>query len=150
MRFDLTISEFCRDLTLGQDLLVYDESTWRPYCHVIDISNAIIRVLESPREQVAGEIFNVGSNEENYTKQHIVEAIQAQGVGGIVSYNRGGSDPRNYRVSFDKIQHTLGFTNTMTMDSTLPGLIRAIQAGVFDDVEPRKQFYGNYVINNAS
>jgi nucleoside-diphosphate-sugar epimerase len=150
MRFDLTISEFCRDLTLGQDLLVYDESTWRPYCHVIDISNAIIRVLESPREQVAGEIFNVGSNEENYTKQHIVEAIQAQGVGGTVTYNRGGSDPRNYRVSFDKIQHTLDFTNTMTMDSTLPGLIRAIQAGVFDDVEPRKQFYGNYVINNAS
>jgi nucleoside-diphosphate-sugar epimerase len=143
MRFDLTISEFCRDLTLGKDLLVYDESTWRPYCHVIDISNAIIKVLEAPREQVIGEVFNVGSNAENYTKQQIVEAIQAQGVSGTVAYKRGGTDPRNYRVSFDKINRTLGFTNTVTMPASLSGLIQAIRAGIFDDVEARTQFYGN-------
>ena len=45
MRFDLTISEFTRDLAIGKELLVYDENTWRPYCHVSDISNAIITVL---------------------------------------------------------------------------------------------------------
>lgn len=146
MRFDLTISEFCRDLTLGKDLLVYDESTWRPYCHVQDISNAIIKVLETPHEQVAGEIFNVGSNEENYTKQQIVEAIQAQGVSGTVAYKSGGTDPRNYRVSFDKIGRTLGFKNTVTMPTSLPGLIHAIQSGVFEDAEARTQFYGNRII----
>ena len=60
MRFDLTISEFARTLTLGEELLVYDADTWRPYCHVQDISAAILTVLDAAPETVAGEVFNVG------------------------------------------------------------------------------------------
>ena len=37
MRFDLTVSEFTRELYLGRELLVFDTHTWRPYCHVKDL-----------------------------------------------------------------------------------------------------------------
>jgi nucleoside-diphosphate-sugar epimerase len=37
MRFDLTVSEFTRELALGHRLEVYDAETWRPYAHVEDI-----------------------------------------------------------------------------------------------------------------
>ena len=30
MRFDLTVSQFARDMRLGRELLVYDADTWRP------------------------------------------------------------------------------------------------------------------------
>ena len=143
MRFDLTIAEFCRTLALGQALLVYDEHTWRPYCHIADIAAAIIRVLESPRESVAGEVFNVGSDSENYTKQMVVDVNLREQGDGDVRYHSGGSDPRNYRVSFDKIKKALDFTPRHTVPAFTKALGTAIQNGLYADVERRPNFYGN-------
>ena len=57
-----------------------------------------------------GEVFNVGHSDENYTKRMIVDAVQeALGGEAKVSFDEGGVDPRNYRVSFDKIREQLGF-----------------------------------------
>ena len=110
MRFDLTISEFTRTLAIGEELVVYDADTWRPYCHVDDISRAIITVLESPADDVRGEVFNVGHSDENYTKRMVVDAVQEHlGGAGSVQFTEGGVDPRNYRVSFEKIRDQLGF-----------------------------------------
>jgi nucleoside-diphosphate-sugar epimerase len=146
MRFDLTVSEFTRTLAMGAPLLVYDENTWRPYCHVSDIADAIAKVLSSPAKLVCGEVFNVGSTEENYTKKTIVDIIRRYTQSGSVEYKVGGFDPRNYRVSFDKIATGLGFKNRHSVGSTVPNLIRGVQAGLFDDVELRKWLYGNYEV----
>ena len=55
MRFDLTISEFARTLATGAELVVYDADTWRPYCHVADISKAISdRLGGAPRARPRG------------------------------------------------------------------------------------------------
>jgi nucleoside-diphosphate-sugar epimerase len=147
MRFDLTISEFTRTLAIGSELVVYDADTWRPYCHVEDISRALITVLESPAEKVRGEVFNVGHSDENYTKRMVVDAVlQHLGGEGTVTYVEGGTDPRNYRVSFEKIQDALGFESSHRVPETARKLIAAINAGAFTDVEARPNFYGNHVI----
>lgn len=150
MRFDLTISEFSRTLALGKDLIVYDELTWRPYCHVDDISESIIKVIESPEDKVMGKIFNVGDNENNYTKQMIVEALLKYVGGGNVIYGEAGPDRRNYRVSFDKIFRLLGFKTRFSVEGSIKTLINAVRSGLFDDVEVRKNFYGNYSIKEGS
>lgn len=146
MRFDLTISEFTMELALGHDLLVYDENTWRPYCHVLDISKAIINVIESANEKVFGEVFNVGGNEGNFTKKMVVESIQKQLNKTSVSYKEGGFDPRNYRVSFDKIQETLSFEPDFTVRLSISNLIRSFNQGLYSDLEVRKGYYGNYSV----
>ena len=147
MRFDLTISEFTRELALGRELVVYDADTWRPYCHVASIAKAIRTVLEADRDAVHGEVFNVGDSEENYTKRRVVEAVQEHlGGDGQVTYTEGGSDPRNYRVSFDKIASQLGFQNEHTVPDAVGRLIAAIAAGAFDEVDARPSFYGNRAI----
>ena len=149
MRFDLTVSEFTREITLGNDLLVYDEDTWRPYCHVEDISESIIRVLDSPAEKVRGEIFNVGDNKNNYTKKMIVELVLKSAGEGQVQYCKGGGDRRNYRVSFNKINTRLAFRTLFTIEDSIRTLIKAIRNDLFDDVESREEFYGNYSIKEA-
>ena len=146
MRFDLTISEFTRELAQGRNLLVYDENTWRPYCHVDDISSAIIRSLEYPAHKVRGQVYNVGSNAGNHTKKMIAEKIQEIAGGGRVSYKEGGFDPRNYRVSFDKIAANLDFKSSFTVERSIDILVRAIRSGFFAHVEERGSFYGNYSI----
>jgi nucleoside-diphosphate-sugar epimerase len=143
MRFDLTVSEFVRGLALGERLVVYDKDTWRPYCHVKDISRAIIRVLEAPRELVDGEVFNVGDDRENLTKQMIVELV-ARHVPVNVEYQAGDKDPRNYRVSFAKIRTRLGFAARHLVGDYVPPLIDAVKGGLYRTAGPTLSHYGNY------
>jgi nucleoside-diphosphate-sugar epimerase len=150
MRFDLTISEFTRTLTIGDELLVYDADTWRPYCHVADISRAIGMVLDAPRDDVAAEVFNVGHLDENFTKRMVVEAVQEHlGGAGKLSFHEGGVDPRNYRVNFDKIRERIGFEPIMRVPVSVGNLVRAIQGQGFPDVPERPLFYTNHTVPGA-
>ena len=38
-------------------------------------------VFDAPADQVAGEVFNVGHSDENYTKRMIVDVVQ-EAIGG--------------------------------------------------------------------
>ncbi|MFC1744006.1 NAD-dependent epimerase/dehydratase family protein [Candidatus Riflebacteria bacterium] len=147
MRFDLTVSEFARDLACGKELLVYDENTWRPYCHIRDISNAIYKILTSPREKISGEVFNVGSDRGNHTKKMLVEIICKKIPGSKVQYKKGGMDPRNYRVSFAKIEKQLGFSCQHMVPYAIEKIIQAVGLGLFKDVDADKNRYGNYEIS---
>lgn len=148
MRFDLTIAEFAVTLASGRELVVYDADTWRPYCHVQDISKAVITVLESEPERVAGEVFNVGHSDENYTKRMVVDAVQAELEGaGKVSYHEGGVDPRNYRVDFSKIAETLGYEPDYRVPDFVRSLVEAVALGAYRDFDQRTGFYTNHAIS---
>ena len=75
MRFDLTVNEFTFDLLHKKVLEVYDPNTWRPYCHVKDFARIIFSVLNEEKNKLNFEIFNCGSDENNYRKKDIVELI---------------------------------------------------------------------------
>jgi nucleoside-diphosphate-sugar epimerase len=110
-RFDLTVNEFTRELTLGRELVVYGAHTWRPYCHVRDLMRAVTTVIAAPDSLVAFEVFNVGATEENYTKAAIVERVRrAQPEGRVRFVADSRPDPRDYRVRFDKIRDRLGYS----------------------------------------
>ncbi len=146
MRFDLTIAEFTRTMAIGEELVVYDADTWRPYCHVGDISKAIMTVLDAPAEQVRSDVFNVGHDDENYTKRMVVDVVQERlGGRGRVQFSEGSKDQRNYRVSFEKIQRVLGYEPDHRVPEAVGRLIEAIDAGAFDDVEERPAYYANNV-----
>jgi nucleoside-diphosphate-sugar epimerase len=146
MRFDLTISEFTRTLAAGEELLVYDAETWRPYCHIADIAKAIMTVFDAPADEVRGEVFNVGHSDENYTKQMLVEIAQQATGSDKVKFEQGGVDPRNYRVSFDKIASRLGFEPDFRVPIAVGNLVTAVRAGAYNDRELRPNFYQNRVI----
>ena len=121
MRFDLTVNEFTRDLWADRELEVFGEQFWRPYVHVRDAARAIRMALDAPQEQVAYEVFNVGRSGENYRKLDIVEEIQSRLDTGSVSFVRRDEDPRDYKVSFDKVREVLGFETHDDRSSRHPG-----------------------------
>jgi len=147
MRFDLTVSQFTREMYLRRDLLVYDADTWRPYCHVQDFADVIQRVLEAPAAKISFDVFNAGGDNNNFTKRMIVEAIQKHLPDAPVAYQAHGSDPRNYRVDFKKIRERLGFTPRYSVEDGIIELIRALDQNLFEDAETRANFYGNYEID---
>jgi len=144
MRFDLTVNEFTRDLYLDKELLVFDADTWRPYCHVKDFARLIATVLETDSSKTAFQVFNAGSNENNYTKQGIVDLICSKLPNRTVKYKENSSDPRNYRVNFSKLNNTLGFHCQYSVEDGVDELIAGLGKNIFDDVEQRKLYYGNY------
>ena len=138
MRFDLTVSEFTRELTLGRELDVYDADTWRPYCpRRRHLGGDPHGPRGAARDVVAGEVFNVGGDDGNYTKRMIVEAaLDALGGEGTVRWVEGGEDARNYRVSFDEDQGRPRLRDEAhacpARSRTSP---RRSAPGVFEDVE---------------
>jgi len=141
MRFDLTVNEFTKELSLGRELRVFGRQFWRPYCHVQDFSQAIRLALTSDADTVAFNVYNVGSTEENYQKSTIIEEIKKFIPDAKVSYIEKDEDPRDYRVSFEKIAAELGFH----ISRRVPDGIREIKQLIDDRVlrDPDEPKYRN-------
>ncbi len=150
MRFDLTVNEFVRDIYFRGELVVFDENTWRPYCHVRDFARLIELVLNSDNAIVNYEVFNAGGDVNTYTKKMIVETILEYIPDGIVKYKDKGSDPRDYRVSFEKVKKILGFMPEYTVRDGIMELIDGLKSGIYADSLDDKNRYGNYEITYTS
>ncbi|MCI0730287.1 MAG: NAD(P)-dependent oxidoreductase [Chloroflexi bacterium] len=138
MRFDLTVNEFAAEMFVNKRLVVYGEQFWRPYIHVRDIAHAVQLVLESPEDMVSNQVFNVGSTGQNYRKQQIVEMVQACLPEAVVEYVHRQEDPRDYRVSFVKIEQGLGFHVDHTVQEGIVEIIRLLQNGVIKDFKEQR------------
>lgn len=147
MRFDLTISEFTRDLFFGQTLIVFDEHTWRPYCHVRDFARLIEIVFSADKSLVNFEVFNAGGDKNNFTKKMIVDCISSKIEGAKIEYNQNDSDPRNYKVDFNKVKTVLGFIPEKSVEDGIDELIEAFRLGLFNDSNKNPENYGNYKLN---
>jgi nucleoside-diphosphate-sugar epimerase len=133
MRFDLTVNEFTRDLVLGRELVVYGELFWRPYVHVRDAARAVAMVLSAPADDVRALVFNVGDSDENYRKLDLVELLRERIPDASVSFVAREEDPRDYRVSFEKIRASLGYEITATVPDGIDEVAAMIRSGAVGD-----------------
>jgi nucleoside-diphosphate-sugar epimerase len=141
MRFDLTVNEFTRELALDRELLVYGEQFWRPYVHVRDAARAMALALEAPAEQVRGQVFNVGDTGENYRKLDLVELLKERFPQAQVEFVHKDEDPRDYRVSFEKVKEGLGFAVQRKVPTGMDEVIALLRSGLLDD--PYAPMYAN-------
>jgi nucleoside-diphosphate-sugar epimerase len=138
MRFDLTVNEFTMEMLTKKQLKVYGEQFWRPYVHVRDAARAIQLVLQSPAERVAGSVFNVGSTNQNYQKQQLVEMIQPYVPDAVVEFVHKTEDPRDYRVSFSRISGSLGFGITRTVADGIKEVAQLAQSNMIGDYTEKR------------
>ena len=133
LRFDLTVNDFMREVAMSNELVVFGEQFWRPYCHVEDLARACVMVLESNKDKVAQKVFGVGDTSENYQKKMIVEEILKIVPDAKVRYVQKGEDPRDYRVDFSKIKNELGFKITRTVPDGLKEIHSILKSGLIMD-----------------
>ena len=95
---------------------------------------------------LAYQIFNAGGDENNHTKQSIVDIVLSKLPKGKVTYKELGSDPRNYRVDFRKVRENLYFEPAFDVEYGVAELIDVLRAGFFADYSNRRNFYGNYAL----
>ena len=108
MRFDIVLNNLMGIAwTTGEVRMISDGTPWRPIVHIRDTIAAVLAVLEAPLDRVHGEIFNVGSDAQNYQVREIAEIVSAEVPGCVTSFGPPSADNRSYRVSFDKIRGAL-------------------------------------------
>lgn len=134
-RFDLIVNQFVLEALTRRKLVIYQRGYARSFVHVRDIVHALLLGLRADRDRVRGEIFNVGSDDLNYTKDEIVALVQQEIPGTTVEYKdlSFGGDMRDIRVSFQKIRRVLGFVPEVDMLSGIREVRDALQTGLIRD-----------------
>lgn len=127
MRFDLVINAMVKALyEKGQLAVMRPGTQWRPLVHVRDTSRAFIKVLESDPELVGGEVFNVGSNDQNIQIKPLAKRLtEAVGMEFELEWY-GDPDHRSYQVSFDKIHDGLGYETKYTFEDGAQEIYKAL------------------------
>jgi len=129
-RFDLTVNSFAYQAVTEHELIVFAADLWRPFIHVLDMSNVLFLTLEAEEERVSGEIFNAGSNVENYTKREIVMILKELCPDLGIKFVTKEDDKRSYRVDFTKIETELGFMPSKTVRDGYVEIISALHDGI--------------------
>lgn len=142
-RFDLIINQFVLEAYARRELLIYQRGYSRSFVHINDAIRGFILGLQAPDEKVRNQIFNLGSENGNYTKDQIVGLVLKRMPETVVTYKdmTFGGDMRDITVSYEKIQRELGFLTRFTPDDGIREVLHAIRTGLISN--PHDQRYRN-------
>jgi nucleoside-diphosphate-sugar epimerase len=128
MRFDLVVNTLTVRGVIDGSFQVFAGNQWRPFVHCQDAAEAFCLAVTAPKDSVAGQIFNVGSNDMNFTISQVGDIVASE-LRDVEVENIGEiDDPRNYRVSFDKIHRALGFDPQHDLRAGIREMANAIRA----------------------
>jgi len=139
-RFDLLINSFAYEAWAKNEIVIFAADTWRPYIHVSDMCLIIRKVLEAPLEKVGGEIFNAGCNSQNYMKRDVIEILKKNMPQLRAKYIDSVDDRRNYKVNFDKLEQTINFRPSRSIEYGFKELMHHFKHGLLteDDFKTNK------------
>lgn len=132
LRADIVVNNLvAHAVTTGKIVLQSDGTPWRPLVHIRDIIHAFDCVLQSPREIVWNEAFNVGRTTENYQVRDIARLVgEVVPNCEVVIADGASADARDYRVDFTKIEMKLpGFDPQWTVRRGVEELYEAYSSG---------------------
>ena len=137
-RFDLVVNLLTAQAIYDRRINIFGGHQWRPFIHVEDAANSIIKTMDAPLELVDNRVFNVGFNEENYTLEQIGKFIQNLAPGTKLNMIPSEEDNRSYRVNFDNISETLAFTPSFSLARGIEKTVTAIKTNDLRDYRNRK------------
>lgn len=129
MRFDLAVNNFVLDLFNTGKILVQGKNNRRPFLHVKDAVRAYKLVLESAKNKIAGQIFNVGSDNQNYLIYDLAIEIRDAIGNNCEIEAKDTHDNRSYVASFNKIRSTIGFESNYDVKYGAREIFDALQKG---------------------
>ena len=142
-RFDLIINQFVLEAYTKRELVIYQRGYSRSFVHIRDAVRGLILGLQASNEKTRGQIYNLGSDQGNYTKDQIVELVLKRLPETVVTYKdmTFGGDMRDITVSYEKIQHELGFQTRLTPDDGVREILHAVRSGLISN--PQDQRFRN-------
>ena len=109
MRFDIAVNNFVLDYYNLKKIIVKGKNNKRPFLHVQDAVRSYDLFLEASKSEIGGQIFNVGSKEQNYVVNDLAKEV-SKSIDPSCEIETGDTpDNRSYFASFEKINKKFGF-----------------------------------------
>jgi UDP-glucose 4-epimerase len=136
-RYGMVIPNFVTQALAERPITVYGDGTQRRcFCHVGDVVRALADLME--RDDVYGEVFNIGSSEETEIGQLAHRVLEATGsssevtlVPYDVAYEEGFEDMQRRIPDTTKIRERIGWEPTKSLDQILADVIDEHRAGAY-------------------
>jgi nucleoside-diphosphate-sugar epimerase len=147
-RFDLIVNQFVLEALTRRKLVIYQRGYARAFVHIRDVGEAIAAALGAPVERVRGQVFNVGSDAGNHTKDEIVRLVQKHVRNVDVEYKdlTFGGDMRDIRVSFQKIRRVLGFAPRIDVEAGICEVRDAIENDLLGQPTDRRYRNAEFIV----
>ena len=130
MRFDLVVNAMVKSALTNGHIRVYCKGLqWRPLISVSDVSQAYYRILTAPKQNVAGQIFNIGLN--NFRVRDIASLIQETikkyfYINPKIIFEQNDRKDRSHRIGTKKAKDIFGFTAKITIEKTIIDLVKKL------------------------
>ena len=126
MRLDLMPNDFTFQAVKNGSLMVFEKDFRRTFIHIKDMVDSYIFGIEN-FDKLKREVYNVGSEKMNYTKEEIALTIKDKVDYALLFIDRGTDpDKRDYEVSYQKIRNK-GFETKITLEQGIDELINGYQ-----------------------
>ena len=147
-RFDLILNQFVLEAFTKRELIIYQRGYSRSFVHILDVVRGIILGLDAPLETVRGQVFNLGSENGNLTKNEIVDLVLKRLPETHVIYKdlTFGGDMRDITVSFEKIKRELGFAATLTPDDGVREVLFALKSGLIKNPQDGRYRNARFIV----
>ena len=133
MRFDLAVNIMTRHAYINRRINVEGGGKqWRPFVHVADIAQSVATMLEAPGEKVDGEVFNIGTSDNNLRIQTLAYRIRDRVHETEVIMLADDADCRSYCVSFDRLHEAFPDLKFRTIEDGIDEIVDALRRGVVD------------------
>jgi nucleoside-diphosphate-sugar epimerase len=132
-RFDLVANLLVAKALDDGEITVFGGGQWRPFLHVSDGAEAVIRCLTADADLVRGQVFNVGGDEENHTLAELGAMVADAVPGSRLVLGEAATVEANYRVSFAKIRDVLDFVPSVSLADGIREIRDAVSSGAVGD-----------------
>lgn len=148
MRFDLIVNQFVLEAFTKRELIIYQRGYSRSFIHIRDALRGVILGLEADRDKICGEVFNLGTDNGNYSKDDIVRLVLKRMPETVVEYKdlTFGGDRRDITVSFAKIKNVLGFDTTLDVDDGIREVLFALKTGIIRNPNDEKYRNAQFIV----
>ena len=131
-----------------RELIIYQRGYSRSFVHVRDVVDGIALALSAPREKIRGQVFNLGSDRGNYTKDEVVALVKKH-VEGLKIVHKDlsfGGDMRDIAVSFAKIKRELGFEPRIGVEDGIVEVRDALHFGLIKDATDSRYRNAQFIV----
>ena len=145
-RLDVVVNILTNLAYHKREITVFGGKQYRPNIHIKDMVDAYIMLIESPEEKIAGEIFNVGF--ENQTVTELSETVKKVIGEDVKLITTPTNDNRSYHISSEKIKVKLGFVAKHSIEEAADDLKNAFEAGFLPNSFTDDKYFNIKVMNS--
>jgi nucleoside-diphosphate-sugar epimerase len=147
-RFDLIVNQFVLEAFTRRGLIIYQRGYSRSFIHVHDVVRGILLGLEAEENLARGQVYNLGTDNGNYTKDQIVELVLKRMPETTVEYKdlTFGGDMRDITISFAKIKRALGFEAALDVDDGVREVLHALKTGLIRNPTDEKYRNAQFIV----